>query len=83
MIAAAAFLLGILGSLFVAEANLADRLMMAFLPAGMAFIATLMLFARDHWRHAATMRSVRRMLLDRALVDDAEHLAHSPDADPT
>lgn len=81
MIAAVAFVFGIIGSLFATEANLAERLMIATMPAAMAFIAALILFSRDHARHTGTMRTVRQMLLARHDISDGDYLAHFPDAD--
>jgi hypothetical protein len=83
MIAAVAFVFGVIGSLFATEASLGERLMIALMPAAMAFIAAFLLFSRDHARHVATMRSVRRMLLDREDINDSDYLAQFPDADST
>jgi len=83
MIAGVAFVFGIVGSLFATEAGLAERLMIALMPAALAFIAALLLFARDHARHTATMRMVRQMLLARQDISDGDYLAHFPEADST
>jgi hypothetical protein len=83
MIAAIAFLLGLIGSLFVNEVNLFQRLMIALMPAALGFVAALLLLTRDRLRHTATMRDVRRMLLARRDVNDDEFIAQFPAADAT
>ncbi len=83
MIAAVAFVFGIIGSLFATEADIGERLMIAVMPAAIAFVAALILFARDHARHTSTMRPVRQVLLARQDVNDHDFFAHFPDADST
>jgi hypothetical protein len=83
MIAAVAFIFGLIGSLFATEATFGQRLIMALMPAAMAFVATLILIARDDARHAGTMRAVRQMILARPDVSDHDFLAHFPGTDPT
>lgn len=83
VIGAVAFLFGMIGSLFATEATFAERMMMALMVAGMAFIAALLLCLRDEAQDWATRRSVRRMLLDRQDVSDAEFVKHFRDTDPT
>lgn len=81
MIAAVAFVFGLIGSLLATQANLGQRLMIALMPAVSTFVATLMLLFRDNARHASAMRGVRKVLLARTDVDDHVFLAHFPDAD--
>ena len=81
MIAAVAFIFGVIGSFFATQANLAERLMIALMPAALAFVAALLLFTRDHARHTSAMRAVRRMLVARSDVNDHDFFARFPDAD--
>jgi len=81
MIATVAFIFGAIGSLFATQANLAERLMLALMPAAFAFVAAMILFTRDHARHTSTMRAVRKMLLARNDVNDHDFLTQFPDAD--
>ena len=83
MIAAVAFVIGVIGSLFASEANIGERLMMASITAALAFVAALILLARDYKRHTSTMRSVRQTLLARQDVHDRDFLAHFPGLDAT
>jgi hypothetical protein len=83
MIAAVAFIFGVIGSLFATKASLTERLMIALIPAACAFVAALILFTRDHARHTSTMRAVRNMLLARNDVNDHEFFAHFADTDST
>jgi hypothetical protein len=83
MIAAVAFVFGVIASLVATEAAVGERLMTAFVPPGIAFVAALLLFAMDRARHTSTMRSVRQMLLARPDVEDHDFFAQFPDADST
>lgn len=82
MIAAVAFVFGMIGSLFATEANFGERIMIAFMPAAFAFVAALILCARDYARRTSTMRTLRQMLLARHDVNDDDFVSHFPDADP-
>jgi len=82
MVAAPIFVLGLIGSLFAREANVAERLMVAAMPAAMAFLAALMLSARDRARHMRTVRKVRAKLLARDAVSDDEFLRSFASNDP-
>ena len=81
IIAAIAFVFGLIGSLFATGASFAERIMLAAMPAAMAFAAALALFARDHWRYASVVRAVRQVLLARDDVTDAEFSSYFPDSD--
>jgi hypothetical protein len=83
MIAAVALILGIIASLFSTEAPFPERLTIAIGPAGMAFVAALLLLTRDRARHVSAVKAVRQMLLAREDVSEAKFMAHFPDADPT
>ena len=65
MIASVAFVFGLIASVFATEANLAERLMIALMPAIMAFVPVLILFSRDYVGHTQTVRRVRAKLLAR------------------
>jgi hypothetical protein len=82
IIAAVAFVLGLIGSLFAASASLTERLLMAAGVAAIAFIAALQLGIQDHVRHAATIRAIRRRLLARDDVTDKDFLSRFPESDP-
>ena len=79
VIAAIAFFLGLLGSLFAAEVSLALRLGLAAMVAAIAFVAVVLLGTRDSLRYAATKRRVHNMLLARPDVKDTEFAAQFPD----
>ncbi len=83
MIAAVAFVLGLIGSLFATTANFGERLLIAAGVAAVAFVAALMLFIRDYASRTAAIRAVRRMLLARSDVSDADFSSHFPEVDPT
>lgn len=83
MIAAVAYVMGIVCSLFAREVTASERMMMAVFPAVMAFVAALILFARDRSRHVAARQTVRDNLLPRQDVNDDEFFAHFPKNDPT
>lgn len=82
-IAVVAFMFGLIGSLFATEAGPGERLMLAMMPAGMAFVAAMILFSRDYLRQTRTIRLVRQALLIRVDVSDAEFVAHFPTVDTT
>ncbi|TWU15706.1 hypothetical protein Poly21_29030 [Allorhodopirellula heiligendammensis] len=75
-------LVGAIGALSMTDAPLAGRLTVAVMPAAMVFMAVLLLALRDNARHRRHMKSVRKMLLDRRPVDDAEFCSHFPGSDP-
>ena len=78
---AVGFFLGLIGALFVAEASGPERLMYAAMPAAMAFVAAMLLSLRDRIRYQAARRRVRRNLLHREDVSDAEFAAHFAGSD--
>lgn len=82
IVAAIAFVLGGIGSFFAHDATLWQRLGIAALPAGIAFVATLVLGWRDYRRINRNLRTIRRKLLARANVSDADFTAHFPQDDP-
>lgn len=82
IIAGVAFLIGIIGSLFATKASFGERLMLAFMPAIIAFIAAMMLCAKDYWQHASAMWLALRRLLARPDVNEQDFLERFPDADP-
>lgn len=83
MIAAVAFVFGVIGSLFATGATLAERFMISLVPAALAFVAALLLFTRDRARHSMALREVRRVLAARDAVADQDFLAYFPDIDST
>jgi hypothetical protein len=83
LIAVVAFLFGLIVSLFGADATMGERLLMAVMVAGMAFVAALLLLWRDRARHKAAVKSVRKRLLERKDIGDAEYLAAFQGADVT
>lgn len=82
-LAAVAFLIGLVCSLFANGATFGERMTMATMPAGMTFVAALFLLVRDRWRFASTMRSVRRRLLARLDMSDAQFVEHFPTSEPS
>lgn len=65
MIAAVGFFIVGIISLFVPGGTIGERLLVAAAAAATVFVAAILLLARDHMRHAAALRRVRRMLLAR------------------
>ena len=82
MIAIAAFVVGLIGSLFAATASPGERLLIAVGVAATAFVAALILAVRDFSRHRSTVKAVRRMLLARKDIAEADFASHFPDIDP-
>jgi len=82
MLALVAFILASIVSLFT-SATLGGRLTLAIMSGTMTFLAALLLLARDRWRFTSTIRSVRRTLLARQDVSEAEYLKHFPASDPS
>jgi hypothetical protein len=82
IVAAVAFILGLVGALFAHEASVAERFMNAGIMAAMAFCGVLILGTRDLVRYKATIRADRRKLLAQENVTDAEFLSHFSDVDP-
>jgi hypothetical protein len=80
MIAAVAFVIGLIGALVANDANFGP-LMMASMAATMAFVAALLLFSRDRARHRLAIRNVRELLLSRRDVSDTDFEAHFPHRD--
>jgi hypothetical protein len=83
VIAVAAFVCGLIGSLFATGASFGERMLIAVGVAAMAFAAAVILNVRDHVRYKATVRAVRRTLLARDDVAEADFLSHFPEIYPT
>lgn len=81
MVAVVAFFIGGIGSLFVADATLAERGLLASGMAAAAFVAAWLLAGDDHRRHVEAVRSVRQTLVDRPNLEDAEFTAQLPGGD--
>jgi hypothetical protein len=81
VISAVALVPGLIGSAFATNASPAERLMIALMPAGMTFIAALMLFSRDRARHRRTVRRVRDRLMARADASDDDFSRGFPGAE--
>jgi len=83
MVAAPAFVFGLIIALLTTEASLAERLMIPPMIAAIVFIAALVCFAWDYARHTRTRRVVRQALLEREDVEDDVFAAVFPDVDTT
>jgi hypothetical protein len=83
MIAAVAFVFGLIGSLFMTEANVYARLLTALAVAATAFIAALFLAGLDYVQHTGAVRRVRAKLLARGDSSDEEFVALFPQHEPT
>jgi hypothetical protein len=70
--------LGAFGSLFATEATIVDRLMTSAMTGGIAFVATVVLGARDRLRRRRRFDHVRNKLLTRAEINENVFLAHFP-----
>ena len=80
-LAAVAFVLGLIGSLFATMAGFGERLLMAGGLAATVFVAVLMLAVRDHMRCHAAFNAVRKMLTARDDVTEVDFLSRFPDLD--
>lgn len=78
IVAAVALMFGFVGSLFATEASLFEKFILATMPAGIAFVAAMMLFLRDQFRHDRAIRSVQKNLLNRTDISTQEFLSHFP-----
>ncbi|MBN2579083.1 MAG: hypothetical protein JXB10_08840 [Pirellulales bacterium] len=78
VIALIAFIIGFAVSLFISEATWTERLMMAGMPAAIAFIAAFLLSIRDFTRHHTVMRTVRGHLLACSDTSDEHFLSSRP-----
>ena len=56
---------------------------LAMMIGGFTYVAALILFFGGHWRYEAVRRRVRRMLLRREDINDADFVAAFPDIDST
>jgi hypothetical protein len=74
--------LGSIIALFMTDAPVGSRLIVATMPAAITFVAALLLAASDNARHRSNINSVRKLLLSRNQVDDATFCLYFPDADP-
>jgi hypothetical protein len=83
MIAAVAFVIGMIVSFFATDVTVGEKLALAVMTAAMAFVAAVLLMYRDHFRHTVARRAVRRMLLARQDMVDRDYSVNSPDSDPT
>lgn len=81
MIAAVAFFIVGIITLFVPDGTIGERLLVAALAAATVFVAAILLCARDHMRHLAALRRVRRMLLARENANSRDFAAHFPMVD--
>lgn len=73
---------GVLMAAMVAKATFPERIILALMPSGLAFIATLILAMRDRMRHVTRARILRSHLLNRHDVNESEFLTHFPNVDP-
>lgn len=72
------FVFGFAGSLFARDASWSERLFIAAMTAGTAFVAALLLFHRDSVQHGTTVLLVRESLLARRDTTDDDFLASRP-----
>lgn len=72
------FVFGFAGSLFARDASWSERLFMAAMTAGTAFVAALLLFRRDSMQYGETVRLVRESLLARGDTTDDDFVASRP-----
>ena len=78
IVAAVALMFGFVGSLFASKASLFEKLILATMPAGIAFLAAMMLFLRDQFRYDRAIRSVQKKLLNRTDVTPEDFLLCFP-----
>jgi hypothetical protein len=78
-----AFVVGHVSVLIANDPTFPHPLITGGMTGGMAFIAALILFARDGGRHTGAIANVRQALLDRTDVADAVFCRHFSNADPT
>jgi hypothetical protein len=77
-----AMVIGLIGSLFLRGASIEERLIFAVCLAAVIFVAVLMLNARDRLRYLSNLRTIRRILLARDDVSEADFASCFPDTDP-
>ena len=82
MIAAVAFVFGLVGALFATTTTVREKFLIAAGVAAMAFVAALILGARDYSRHRAAVAAVCRMLLTRDDLTEADFVSHFSEIDP-
>jgi hypothetical protein len=83
LVGALGFFFGLIGALFVSDASGAERLILAAMPAAMAFVAAILLGFRDMARYKAAKRRVRRIVLARQDISDRDFTSHFPDCNAT
>jgi hypothetical protein len=83
IVAAVAFVPGLISSLLAAGVPLPGRVMIALMPAGLAFVVALLLLSRDYLRRKRTFRRVRVRLMARDNIGDDEFLRRFPNSDLT
>jgi hypothetical protein len=81
MVAVVALVIGGIGSLFVADATLAERGLIAIGVAAAAFVAAWLLAGDDQARRKEAVRSIRRTLVERQGLADAEFASQIPGGD--
>jgi hypothetical protein len=83
VVGAIVFVPGLIVGLLLPGAPLLERAICALMPAGLAFIAALLLAGRDRILRSSAIRAVRATLATRYDVGDAEVTTAFPDVDPT
>lgn len=82
-IAAVAFVFGMIGSFFLADANFVERLALAAMVFAMTFVAAFCLSWRDCAHQRRALSAIRRELLFRADVSEKEFATHFPGVELT